>query len=342
MIKKVRAASLLHFPEICLELGINPKPLLNQFGLDMTMLSKPELRIPAISVANLLEHTAVLTNCPVIGIKMAGRRKLSSFGVLGLLLAHQHSLANGIDAICKYKKMLSEILHVSIERTNSNVIVKIDLVFDEPVVKSQVIEFVIATAQRYSLYIHGTHCSDSKVYFRHKAPLDCSMHKSMFGCPVIFESNFNGISFPCSWFDAQSPHADSTLVTHAETLIAQHVMTSESQFDEDIRHVLVMLLPERRATIAQVAKYMGMTHRTFQRQLAENNLSFASILQDLRCNLVKEYLIRQDYSVERISELVGYANGSSFCRWFFAQFGCSPKQYRQQRLKELQSASDKS
>jgi len=50
MIQKVRAASLLHFQEVCQELGINYAPLLSQFDLDSSMLLKPDLYIPAISV----------------------------------------------------------------------------------------------------------------------------------------------------------------------------------------------------------------------------------------------------------------------------------------------------
>lgn len=62
-------------------------------------------------------------------------------------------------------------------------------------------------------------------------------------------------------------------------------------------------------------------------------------LIECRMTCAKNYLINSEYSVEMISELVGYHNLSSFSRTFKALSDCSPLQYRKKH--KLHSPNDK-
>ena len=62
-------------------------------------------------------------------------------------------------------------------------------------------------------------------------------------------------------------------------------------------------------------------------------------LIECRITCAKNYLINSEYSVEMISELVGYHNLSSFSRTFKALSDCSPLQYRKKH--KLHSPNDK-
>ena len=62
-------------------------------------------------------------------------------------------------------------------------------------------------------------------------------------------------------------------------------------------------------------------------------------LIECRMTCAKNYLINSEYSVEMISELVGYHNLSSFSRTFKALSDCSPLQYRKKH--KLHSPNDR-
>jgi AraC-like DNA-binding protein len=46
-------------------------------------------------------------------------------------------------------------------------------------------------------------------------------------------------------------------------------------------------------------------------------------------------MINPRYSLQRVSELLGYSSPSSFTRWFIARFGMPPQQWRQHHGKPM-------
>lgn len=56
--------------------------------------------------------------------------------------------------------------------------------------------------------------------------------------------------------------------------------------------------------------------------------TFTQILTEIKLQNALNYLIYTDYSVERISELVGYQDKSQFYRVFREKYGMSPAQYK--------------
>lgn len=71
--------------------------------------------------------------------------------------------------------------------------------------------------------------------------------------------------------------------------------------------------------------------KTFLYNLTKEYLhaSLSDYISLARINRAKAYLVNSDYSVEIISQKVGYGNISSFSRFFKSQVGLSPLKYRQ-------------
>jgi AraC-like DNA-binding protein len=99
----------------------------------------------------------------------------------------------------------------------------------------------------------------------------------------------------------------------------------------DVRHSIDLLLPMGRATVAQIASGLGMNVRTLQRHLDQSGVSFSQVLNEVRHELAHRYIVNTPYSMGRVAEQLGYANLSSFTRWFSAEFGCAPSDMRTQQ-----------
>ena len=95
-----------------------------------------------------------------------------------------------------------------------------------------------------------------------------------------------------------------------------------------MRRSVYLLLPMGRASLEQVASGFGMNERTLQRQLDKAGMSFSAILNEVRRELAQRYVENTDYSMGRVAELLGYANLSSFTRWFSTQFQRAPSRQR--------------
>jgi AraC-like DNA-binding protein len=77
-----------------------------------------------------------------------------------------------------------------------------------------------------------------------------------------------------------------------------------------------------------VAKQLATTVRTLHRKLLTEAASFTQILDDVRCNLAKEYLRETKLSMEDISELVGFSEAANFRHAFRRWTGSTPANFR--------------
>ena len=82
-----------------------------------------------------------------------------------------------------------------------------------------------------------------------------------------------------------------------------------------------------RRAAPEIARRLGLSHRTLARRLADEGVSFSQILDELKLDLAKRYL-REGLSISRIAWLLGYREVSAFTHAFKRWTGQSPKQMR--------------
>ncbi len=75
---------------------------------------------------------------------------------------------------------------------------------------------------------------------------------------------------------------------------------------------------------------MGVSVRTLQSRLSEENHSFSDMLEHQREELAKSYLRQEHFSLDDVAANLGYSEQSSFGRAFKRWTGVTPKQYRRQ------------
>lgn len=92
--------------------------------------------------------------------------------------------------------------------------------------------------------------------------------------------------------------------------------------------------PNENWTIHKLAEVAGMSRSSFAERFKEIvGVPPLTYLIDYRLRLAARYLRLQQYSISRISELVGYASDSTFSQAFKRVYGVSPRAYRQEHQK---------
>lgn len=77
-----------------------------------------------------------------------------------------------------------------------------------------------------------------------------------------------------------------------------------------------------------IAHALDMSERTLQRRLRERGQTFSSVLSSIRCSKAQQLLRRTDEPIEEIAYLIGYAERSTFERAFKQWVGVAPYKYR--------------
>lgn len=327
----VRAASLTNYLEVSRHLGLNPHALLAQVGLSASLLDDPNQRIAVSSVVTLLEESARVSGCETFGLRMAELRQLSDFGEISLLLSHQRTLRDALQVIVQYRHLLNDALAIHIEEAGKTVIIREEVVTEQPHHGRQSTELAIGVMLRLCAALLGAHWHPVSANFTHAAPADLAIHRRIFGCKLVFGSEFNGIVCPATDLDTANPLANQAMARLAQRYLDTLQAGGKLSLELEMRKTIYLLLPMGRATIEQVAQTQGMNVRTLQRRLEECGVTFSDLINGVRRDLVVRYLENPNYSLGRIADMLGYSMPSSFTRWFISQFGVPPATWRVQR-----------
>jgi AraC-like DNA-binding protein len=329
MVTHVRAAALSNFAEVALQVGLNPRALMRDVGLDPEVLTEPDARVPAAAVVNLLETAASKSGCQTFGLRMAESRRLANFGAVSLLIAHQPTLRDALETTMRYRHLMNEALAMHMEERGELVILREELVIEGAPSSRQAYELAIGAMFRMFSALLGPRWRPYGVRFTHSAPDDLNVHRRIFGPHVEFDSEFSGIICWGADLDRANPAADPTLAQYARRFVEGLGDGGRGSIAQEVRKSAYLLMPLGRASIGQIAKAIGLNVRTLQRRLDGEGEAFSVLLSEVRRDLAVRYLSNPTYSMTEIARLLGYTQLSSFTRWFIGEFEQPPSRWRQ-------------
>lgn len=331
----VRAAALKNYVEVAGRHDLDPGRMLRDVGLERSMLTDPDNRLPSAAVATLLEQSAIAADCPTFGLRMAEARQLSDFGAVSLLLSHQPTLRHALRALIEFRHLINESLALEIEDAGDLVVLREGIVVDGPDHPTQATDLAVGVLFRLCENLLERHWKPTSVNFTYAAPADLTTHRRMFGtrygCRVHFDSDFNGILCNASVLDRSIPSADPEMARYSRRFVETLPSADHGSDLLDIHKAIYLFLPMGHATIERVADGLGTTVRTLQRRLEHNGTTFRHVLHDVRRNLAVRYVQNPEIPMTRIADLLGYSTPASFTRWFTSQFGIPPSDWREQQ-----------
>jgi AraC-like DNA-binding protein len=324
---QLRAAALTNYCEVARFVGLDPERMLRRRGIDPAHLADPERMISRNAAAALLDDSARESGCESFGLLMAESRTLSDLGSLSLLMRHQGTARDALEALIRYQVLLSEAHAITIEEADGVSIIRTGFVGGLGI--RQALDLLIGAVCRAISEVVSGRWHPESAHFIHDAPADLSVHRRIFQCRLVFESDFYGLVCPTASLDAPNPAAESVMARHARRYLDMLVPEpADGSIGERARRALYLLLPTGRATLDQAADNLSVHPRTLQRALEREGRSFATLLNEVRRELALRYLSSSSHNVTAIAQMTGYAAASSFTRWFVSEFGMSPAAWR--------------
>jgi AraC-like DNA-binding protein len=96
----------------------------------------------------------------------------------------------------------------------------------------------------------------------------------------------------------------------------------------EVRELVIDRLAKGKVEIDDMASEVNMSTKTLERRLTERGATFSKLLEDIRCDLAKRYLVDTDFRLEQIAYLVGYSEPAVLVRAFKRWTKTTPMQYR--------------
>ena len=314
--------------------GIDSKHLLKEAKLTITQIKNPNLRLRVGHQIKFLNLAAAALRDDLLGFHLAQRVDLREFGFLYYISASSEKLGDALQRVAHYSSIANEGVSLSYF-DGKNIGVTFRYVGVSRHLDCHQIEYFTASLVRLCRHLTGMRLVPISVQFTHYRD---SMYRELikfFGTAVEFGATIDGISFAATVKDIPIVSADhylnKLLVTYCEEALSGR-SPMRGSIRSRVENIIVPLLPHGVVCLEDIARRLGISQRTLARRLSAEKVTFTDVLQDLKIDLAKRYLVDPDISISQIAWLLGYQEVSSFTHAFKSWTNKTPRQFRYQLL----------
>ncbi len=309
--------------------AIDPGPIFENFGLSETDLQDSSKRCHAYIEIALWHHAQNIIQEPCLGLH-AGRDTWhpSQMGALGYAWLASATLERAFHRLSRFQHMVTNAYEVDIEAGDAVYKVSIHYSRQNPAFQARS-ESIISTLLCMSRMNFGNSLKVQGVSFVHRAPENIDKYLTVFDCRPEFSAETDSISFSMTDIRKKLPSADHLFAE----MMDQSIIKTLNQLETDnivsqVKAVILEQLSCGKVTEEDIANLLNMSKRKLQLKLADENVRFKSLLDDIRSSLAKDYLHEQKLCLSEIAFLLGFSEVSSFSRAFKRWTGVSPGQYK--------------
>lgn len=254
------------------------------------------------------------------------------YGVFGFAFKSAETLAGSYNRVERYGRIITSIANFTFLPGGDTSVFKIIPGLKRRIGLSMTNDLALAAATNLSREVSDGNFALQEVFISQSAPGGDCPYAAYFQCPIRFNSDqdalvvsnevlarSNRLGDPAisRFFDVQ---LDSKLLnTNPVEDLAQRVCKEVSQ-----------VLSEGVPRLSDMARRLGMSSRTLQRRLAEQNVTFQELLEYTQRELATRLLRTTPHSIAEIAFLTGFTEQSTFSRAFRRWVQLTPKAYRDQ------------
>nr|WP_314579059.1 AraC family transcriptional regulator [uncultured Pseudomonas sp.] len=314
-------------------LGYDPLPLLDQYGLDAARLAEAGARL-SIPRYMRLGHAAIqLTGAPDLGLRMGLSSRLSQAGLAGVTAAQAPTVREAARTLIRFEALYGSNYRgqSSFHEDQTGAWLRFYSISPYNDYNRFVVDSILAGWLHQLSTLAGTRVTAERVEIEFDAPAYASEYAMLSEHPASFAAGINQLRLSQYTLGLRNPdHVPSTwrhLLQLCERELEQ--LTRTRSLRERITQLLGPLLNGgREPDLAEVAARLKLPTWTLRRKLAEEGTRFRAVLNDTRRDLAMTYIRDTELAFGEIAYLLGFASAEAFQRAFKRWNGQTPGEFR--------------
>ena len=338
------AKSLLKLAE---QQHFNISQLLSNAGLDFNPLdaSAPE-QISAIQYSRLYQQILTSLQDESFGMHAGRGITAGAFRMMCYTIIHCETLSKVIKRLVDFLEVFyDKPLHLQVKKNGDWVTVSYPHYQESNDTKAKAGEaYGLALWHRFFSWLIATPIEIQSVALQSSKPDNPAAYQRLFGVPVSFQSEANGITFNSRYLELTLAQNEKSLRDFLRTapyqMIIEPHQADGSELISRVRRIMGYDLGADFPAFEEVASAMNMSAPTLRRHLRKEGVSYQGLKDQCRKAAATAYLGRPELTVNAVAALMGFTDPSAFHRSFKKWTGQTPGQYRRELFDIQQTASD--
>ena len=326
----VRGTALSNYPSLVTELGGDPAGLLLAAGVRDTDVGNYDAFVPIRATIRAIESAAEATATPDFGRQLAQRQGIEILGPVGVAARTAATVADALVIFTTFMAAYSPAiaLYITPLADPQRSFIALEFLLDEAVPCPQTMELALGVSLGVFRLLMGTNYSGLSVHLPHDPLTPKAAYVEYFGCTPYFAQRTAG--FTVRTADLSRPLNRDDVAHRAVVDYLSSITPVGAGIMESVRTIVRQLLPTGAATLEVVAEQFHLHPKTLQRRLADENTTFAALVDQVRKDAADRYLRTTGISLSHLARELGYAEQSVLSRSCKRWFGSGPAAYRNQ------------
>lgn len=313
--------------------AIDGAALLRGAGIDPDGAWDPKVMIPAVTYYDMLERLAAQIDATDLPIRTGASMQLDEYGALGLAFKAATTLGAAYARVERYARLWTTVVEYELRPDPRGTLFVLHRPGERRLGMRLSNEATLASAVSIARQVSPAPVKPLEFQIRHPAPDSVAAHEEWFGCPVRFGMDLDAILFSRETLAQPNTLGDvgisRYLVSHLDKELAE--IADEAPLVAETKDAIAQALSEGAPKMADIARGLGLSARSFHRRLSEHGMNFQTLTEETRRELAEGLLRDEGHSLVEIAFLTGFAEQSSFTRAFKRWVGMTPATYRKVR-----------
>jgi len=310
--------------------AIDAKAVLAFVGLDIDGPWDPKHMLDEDDFYSMMELMAEQMDVTPLPLIVGEAMRPDEYGALGLAWKAAPNLLGSYSRVARYWRIWTSFTQYELEETEQGTLFIERREGRRRLGMRISIEADLASGVSLSRQVSPRPFAPLEVYFQHKAPKTTEHHETYFGCPVHFGADMDAMLLSNQSLSQPNVLGDEGitqfLVSHLDAELAQIDDTPNLQ--RQTKSEIARALSEGLPKMADIARGLGLSARSFHRRLSEQGLSFQTLTEETRREIAMSMLREERFALSEIAFLTGYSEQSAFNRAFKRWMGVTPAAYR--------------
>ena len=302
--------------------------IFQRVGIAKSLLSNQNVSIPVEILLNFVIDAQTVFKDELVSINFGRMAQVRpNYGeAFGLVFVYSKNLQQGL-------KLLQSFINTELEGLNFLIIeeknhIKIQSVVDPKIKNPSIYENLGLSI--LASFIRSKRFQIKQINTKTVTQIDDIKEKSVFNCPVFTSCEETSLLISKKNYLKKNSLSNPNLVNYLSTILEAKAnnMTSKISLTEKVERLMNNYENHfNLINIQDVSIHLGLSTNSLRNQLLKENTTFRKVLNNFKLSKSKN-LLNGGLSVKVISYQLGYADPSSFVRWFIGQTDLTPSAYK--------------
>ena len=323
------AAHAAIFLDLMEERGVDRSDVLRGSHLNSSALQDLDQFITFSQYRTILENGARLSGDPLLGLHFGQRLNITGHGELGIALFSCKNYYELLRLSSRYLRIIAPFTRMEVIETEERVELRQDFTVPVGDMGAYLVDIAFGIYSSITDAIFHSTPDSLHFYCKYVSPVHTDLYSSELPYDISWNHPWNGLSISKELAFQKLAMANPTTVRHYEKRLTDLMNRTHKQSETILPKIrkIISAEPGIIPALEDVADQMHVSPRTLNRRFQEIGTTYKEVVAEVRKDLSLDYLRSGQFSIEEISDLLGYSNPSNFGKAFKAWTGFSPSQY---------------